>query len=152
MAAKDMELAESRPKPVDQVVLGGTLSEMGRLTAWIDSLSAAYGFSATLKFSISLCLEEAVSNVIRHGYTNSEAQRVTVTCDASRPSHPIFTVDDNATPFNPLELPELPRLDEQDSIEIGGQGIRLLRGFATTLEYEPRPAGNRLRIGIADSG
>ena len=33
-----------------------------------------------------------------------------------------------------------------EEIRIGGQGLRLLRGFAHTLEYEQTAKGNRLRI------
>jgi anti-sigma regulatory factor (Ser/Thr protein kinase) len=125
---------------------------MERLPGWVDSVCVTHGFSENLKFSIRLCLEEVVSNVIRHGYGNDTEQLVTVRCDASRPDRPVFTIDDNAAAFNPLEMAPLPAINQQNEMELGGQGIRLLRGFAETLEYEARPSGNRLRIGFSDAG
>jgi hypothetical protein len=59
-------------------------------------------------------------------------------------------VEDDAAPFNPLEPPALPTIGEQDEGQIGGQGIRLLRGFSDMVEYEAKPSGNRLRIGFSN--
>jgi len=59
-------------------------------------------------------------------------------------------VEDDAAPFNPLEVAALPSIGEQGESRIGGQGIRLLRGFADTIEYEAKPVGNRLRIGFSN--
>jgi hypothetical protein len=83
----------------DRLALRSQLSQMSQLPAWIERLAAHHGIPADIQFAIDLCLEEALSNVIRHGY--------------------------------------------------GGQGIRFLRHFADSLEYEPTPAGNRLSIGFA---
>jgi len=151
MTANDMELAQNQLKHLDQLVLGSQLSEMERLPAWVDSLAAAYGIDDSVKFAINLCLEEVVSNVIRHGYSDKEGQLLTVDCSSPRPGFFVFTVEDDAAPFNPLEIAALPTIDQQDPAQIGGQGIRLLRGFSDMLEYEAKPAGNRLRIGFANA-
>jgi hypothetical protein len=66
-----------------------------------------------------------------------------------REGHFVFVVEDEAPLFNPLDKPELPALNPREEIRIGGQGIRLLRRFADALEYEPMPAGNRLRISFS---
>lgn len=150
MTANDMDLAQNQPKHLDQLVLSSRLSEMERLPVWIDSLAAAYAIDENVKFAINLCLEEAVSNVIRHGYANREGQFLTVDCSSPRPGRFVFTVEDEAALFNPLEIPPQPAIGQQEG-QIGGQGIRLLRGFADSLEYEAKPAGNRLRIGFSNA-
>jgi serine/threonine-protein kinase RsbW len=155
MTANAMELAPDRIGHLDRLVLGSRLSEMERLPVWVESVAAAYGIAESVKFAISLCLEEVVSNVIRHGYSadsTKEEQFVTVHCNSPRPGYFVFTVEDDAAPFNPLAVSELPAIGEQSESQIGGQGIRLLRGFAKTLEYEAKPAGNRLRIGFLNPG
>jgi anti-sigma regulatory factor (Ser/Thr protein kinase) len=126
-----------------------TANEMERLPVWVDAIAVTYAIPENVKFAINLCLEEVVSNSIRHGHSNQPRQFVTVGCAAPRPGYLVFTVEDDAAPFNPLELAPLPTIGEQEQNQIGGQGIRLLRGFADTLEYEPRPGGNRLHIGFA---
>jgi len=150
MTANDMNLAQNQIVPLDQLVMGSQLAEMERLPIWVESLAATHGIGESAKFAINLCLEEVVSNSIRHGYSNREGQFVTVRCSAPRPGYFVFTVEDDAPPFNPLELAALPTVDQQEADQIGGQGIRLLRGFADMLEYEAKPGGNRLHIGFAN--
>ncbi|MGD0797312.1 MAG: ATP-binding protein [Acidobacteriaceae bacterium] len=151
MTANHMDLAQNQLKHLEQLVLGSQLSEMERLPLWVDSLAATHGIDENVKFAINLCLEEVVSNVIRHGYSNREGQLLTVNCSSPRTGHFIFTVEDDAAPFNPLEVTVPPADGRQDQSQIGGQGIRLLRGFADTLEYEAKPRGNRLRIGFSNA-
>jgi len=57
-------------------------------------------------------------------------------------------VEDDAPHFDPLHLPALPKIDDQSPDRLGGQGIRLMSGFADSLEYEPTATGNRLRLGF----
>jgi serine/threonine-protein kinase RsbW len=152
MTANDMDLVQHPVAHLDQIVIGSQLSEMERLPAWVESLAAAHGIAESVKFAISLCLEEVVSNVIRHGYGNETGQFLTVDCSSPRPGSYLFTVEDDAAPFNPLEIAALPAIGEQGEREIGGQGIRLLRGFSDLLEYEAKPGGgNRLRIGFSNA-
>jgi len=151
MTANDMDLAQHQSKHLDQLVLGSQLAEMERLPVWIDSLADAYAIDENVKFAINLCLEEVVSNVIRHGYLNQEGQFLTVDCSSPRPGQFVFTVEDEASPFNPLELATLPSIGQQDDGQIGGQGIRLLRGFSDSLEYEAKSGGNRLHIGFSNA-
>jgi serine/threonine-protein kinase RsbW len=134
---------------LDRIVLQSSLSEMSRIFAWIEALARQYGIVESVQFAINLCMEEAVSNVIRHGYASQSGGSITVCFDVSAEGNFMFTVEDDAPPFNPLEAPVLPTLDEQGEARIGGHGIRLIRGFADTLEYESMPTGNRLHIGFS---
>jgi len=145
-----MSRTENKVGHQDHLVLGSQLSEMERLPAWVESLVSTYGIGDNVKFAINLCLEEVVSNVIRHGYANREGHYLTVSFGTPQPDYLEFTVDDEAPAFNPVELTALPTIGDQTEGQIGGQGIRLLRGFADTIEYEAKPAGNRLRIGFAN--
>lgn len=151
MTANDMDLAQNQLTQLDRLIMGSRLSEMERLPVWVESLAATYGIDESVAFSINLCLEEVVSNVIRHGYSEKAGQFLTVECSSPRPGYFVFTVDDDAAHFNPLGITAPPAIGEQDEGQIGGQGIRLLRGFSDMLEYEAKPAGNRLRIGFSNA-
>lgn len=133
----------------DRLVLPATLSAMERLPRWIEDIAKSRSIDDRTQFAIHLCLEEAVSNSIRHGHVETAAEStVTVACAVSPDGHLVFTVEDNAPPFNPLAAPAMPIVDANGEISIGGHGIRLLRSFASSLAYEPTPSGNRLRIGF----
>jgi anti-sigma regulatory factor (Ser/Thr protein kinase) len=105
-----------------------------------------------IQLGINLCLEEVLSNVMRHGYSNDADRTVVVNFAVPRDGFFLFIVDDDAPHFNPLDSAELPALNSNDEARIGGQGIRFLRRFASTLEYESTPNGNRLSMGFSAEG
>jgi serine/threonine-protein kinase RsbW len=137
---------------VDQLILGSQLADMERLPGWVEVLGERYGIGEQTKFAIHLCLEEAVSNVIRHGYSNSPGLEVMVNFSEPRKGYFVFAVEDNSPHFNPLEQEELPKIGPGEPERIGGQGIRLIKSFADSLEYEEVEGGNRLRMGFGDGG
>jgi anti-sigma regulatory factor (Ser/Thr protein kinase) len=136
---------------IDRIVLRGALSQTSRLSEWAQGLAARYSIDHELQFAIHLCLEEAFSNIIRHGYAPDTAEPVTIEFSRPREGQLVFTIEDFAPPFNPLLAPEIPLLDTGGELVVGGRGIRLLHAFAHTLEHERTAAGNRLRIGFTDA-
>jgi serine/threonine-protein kinase RsbW len=136
----------------DQISLRGQLSEIAQVPAWTQNLASRYSIPFDVQMGIDLCLEEVLSNVIRHGYGNDADRTVVVNFTMPRDGFFLFVVEDEAPRYNPLDAPELPALNSNDAIRVGGQGIRLLRRFTNTLEYEPTPNGNRLRMGFSAAG
>ena len=149
--AMETEYGRVPSEATDRIVLRGGLSETTHLPEWVESVAARYGIDDELQFAIHLCLEEAVSNVIRHGYAQDNTEPVTIEFSRPREGQVVFTVEDFARPFNPLLEPEMPLVDAGGEPAIGGRGIRLLRAFAHTLEHERTATGNRLRIGFTDA-
>lgn len=129
--------------------LQSRLSELALIHPWIDSLTLRYGIPQDKGFAMKLCLEEVLSNVILHGYAGHAEHFITVEFTNPKDGYFVFVVNDEAPPFNPVDAPELPVLDPVDVNRIGGQGIRLLRHFADTLEYRATPSGNQLFIGFS---
>lgn len=136
---------------IERTVLCGGLSETSRLSEWVRSLAARYCIDDELEFAIHLCLEEAVSNIIRHGYPPGTTEPVTVEFTRPREGELLFTVEDFARPFNPVLAPVRSLLDTGKELTIGGRGIPLLRAFAHTLEYDRTATGNRLHIGFKEA-
>src|SRR5262249_43509342 len=127
----------------------GGLSETTRLSEWVRSLAWHEGADDELQFAIQLCLEEAVSNIIRHGYAQGSTEPITIELTQPRQGELVFTVEDFGPPFNPVLHPEMSPLDASGEPAIGGRGIRLLRAFAHALEYERTGARNCLRVGFS---
>jgi serine/threonine-protein kinase RsbW len=136
----------NRTDQTDQLALRSRLSDMTHLPVWIEALAARHSIPANVQFAIDLCLEEVVSNVIRHGYAGADDRSLTVHFTMPAEGYLKFVIEDEAPRFNPLEAPELPALNPDEDSRIGGQGIRFLRNFADGLEYEPTPTGNRLTM------
>lgn len=138
-------------KTGETFTLQSRISELTHLHSWIERLALKHAIPENIQFAMNLCLEEVLSNIIRHGYSGASNSSITVHFESQKGGSFTLTVEDQAPPFNPVDAPQLPPIDLHDEVQIGGQGIRLLREFADTLEYRATPAGNRLIIGFAAS-
>jgi anti-sigma regulatory factor (Ser/Thr protein kinase) len=132
----------------DRLILASRLSEISKVVGWVEDLAARYTISDRIRLSVNLCLEEALANVIRHGYGEAVERAICIEFTMPQEAFFVFTVEDEAPRCNPLDGPELSALHPDREFRIGGQGIRFLRRFADLLEYEATPAGNRLRMGF----
>jgi anti-sigma regulatory factor (Ser/Thr protein kinase) len=129
--------------------LKSRVSELAQIPPWIERLALRFSIPESTQFAMNLCLEEALSNVIWHGYSGQPDHSIAVHFASPGEDYFVFVVEDQAPPFNPVDSPELPSLNERENNDIGGQGIRLLRRFADSLEYQATPTGNRLSIGFS---
>jgi serine/threonine-protein kinase RsbW len=134
----------------DALVLDSDLAAMACLPEWVEAVAARHGLSEKARFAANLCLEEAVSNSIRHGYRGVRGSQVRVFFTGLTPHGWGFTVEDDAPRFNPLEKDPLPAIS-LETLVIGGQGIRLMKAFATSFTYEQTPTGNRLHFAFAQT-
>ena len=140
---------DGKETTVESLTLRSQLTDMARLPVWIEILASRYAIPNQTQFAINLCLEEAVSNVILHGYSSQPDGLITVRFDQPREDYYVFDVEDEAPLFNPINAPEPLPADSLDDFPVGGQGIRLLRQFADSLEHQATQKGNRLSIGFS---
>jgi anti-sigma regulatory factor (Ser/Thr protein kinase) len=152
MTGNDTAVDEKRtddPVP-DRIVLESQLSELIRVSPWIEALAARFAIPENVVFAMNLCLEEALSNVIRHGH-RGQGGSLTIQLTVPHEGRFMLIVDDDAPWFNPLEQEPPPAYAPDNPTQIGGQGIRLIRGFSDSLEYSATPTGNQLRIGFSST-
>jgi anti-sigma regulatory factor (Ser/Thr protein kinase) len=131
------------------LTLRSEMEDLLLVPPWIEHLASEHAISDSLQFAMNLCLEEVLSNVIRHGYANKPGQPIFVRYKAGDDGSFLLIVDDQAPRFDPLAAEPSPVEETLEGIRIGGLGIRLLRSFAASLKYEPTPAGNRLSMGFS---
>lgn len=131
---------------LERLNLQSSLSELARIPEWIERLAARYAIPRDTQFAMDLCLEEVISNVMRHGYAGEPGRPIVARFSTRREGRFALVVEDEAPHFDPLAAPELPVLDSQGQARIGGHGIRLIRHFASQLKYSAKPRGNRLTL------
>jgi len=140
----------NHPSPtVPRLTLHSQLGDLALLWPWVETLAATYAIPADTLFAMQLCLEEALSNVIRHGYRDRPDETLTVDCVPDGNNQLVLTVEDQAPPFDPLAAPEAEDPSSIEELKPGGRGIRLLRKFAGSLAYRRLPGGNRLTMRFA---
>jgi serine/threonine-protein kinase RsbW len=137
----------TQPRPYHlhkRLSLTSSLSELERVSPWISELAECCEIPGETRFAIELCLEEVLSNIVRHGYRAEPGHEITL--DFTREDDSLFfVVEDSAPPFEPIQPGESGPMS-LDTITPGGQGIRLLYRFASSVKYDRLPNGNRLTI------
>jgi anti-sigma regulatory factor (Ser/Thr protein kinase) len=119
------------------------MAELARLTAWADDFIHQAGLSNEVAFRLHLCLEEAVSNIIRHGNVTTVQQEIRVMLDEAEGSV-IAQIEDDGQPFDPCRVQLRRPAASIEDAEAGGFGIPLMRRFASEITYERIGMRNRL--------
>ena len=129
-------------------VFPGTVSGVVDAACWIERLSADRGCPEGLSFGIQLCVEELLTNVVRHGggawLENAEmpaaaAPGVSISIGIMRSDDVIILViEDDGTPFDITAAPAKPvhrRVEEAQPGGLGGGS----RGRAPPCAHAPLP-------------
>ena len=122
------------------------VTEIPRLTSWVEACCAADGLASDFAFKMALALEEAVVNVINHAFSGTAAPHpITVRINITEESFAAEVIDDGVA-FDPTAAPDpdlsLP-LEQRDP---GGLGIYLIRQLTDRLQYRRSRGRNMLRL------
>lgn len=114
------------------------------MAAWAEGFARHAKLSAGATFGLQLCLEEAVSNIIRHGVAPAERPEILVML-AETEDQIAAQIEDEGQPFDPRQFN---REKRAPSVEegVGGFGIPLMLRFAATIRYERNGKRNRLTL------
>jgi serine/threonine-protein kinase RsbW len=107
----------------------------------VAQLAEALGFEASQCRRITLAVDEALSNVIRHAYKNECNHEIELNCEAQE-DFLEFTFVDRGEPVDPARICSQP-LDE---VALGGRGTHLIRQIMDEVRYEQLPGQNRLHL------
>mgnify|MGYP000892282332 CR=1 FL=1 len=111
------------------------LSSLEKVRAIEEQILAganSIGYNAADMFAIKLCLEEALTNAVRHGNCGDISKSVKVRYCICESALEVF-VEDQGKGFRPEEVPD-PRSEENIS-RPGGRGLLLMRAYMDTLDY-----------------
>jgi anti-sigma regulatory factor (Ser/Thr protein kinase) len=107
----------------------------------VSELAAVWGFGDEQCRSITLAVDEALSNVIRHAYKNRCDQEIEMNCQGNA-NYLEFSFLDRG------EAPDPSRFCTQplDETALGGRGTHLIRQIMDEVCYEQLAEGNRLSL------
>jgi len=74
--------------------LRSRMSELAQVPPWIERLAERHTIPATTQFAMDLCLEEVLSNIIRHGYSNKPDHPIVVQFTSPTEEYFMFVVED----------------------------------------------------------
>ena len=130
-------------REVVEIKLINELSELARLNQALTEFAQRHGLAPKAVHDLTLALEEILTNIISHGYTDDREHEITVRLSL-QPGEVRAEVEDDGQPFNPLEAPEPDTAQSLEERTIGGLGIHLVRRLMDGLEYQRREGKNLL--------
>ena len=125
------------------ILVRNDISELTRLTAFVEQFCAANQLPPDLEWQLGLALEEVFTNVVRHGLggQGDHEIRIEMARDASEVT---LLVEDAGVLFDPLSAPPPDIESPLAERPVGGLGIHLVRQVMDTLIYTRVNDHNRL--------
>lgn len=128
-----------------KLTLRNDVSEIRRISDIVDELALLRGLSAEVKNDINMALEEAVANIIHHGFEDEGEHAIDVEIGGSA-SEIIMRIEDEGCPFNPLEAGSLETGLPLEERPVGGIGIHLIRNAVDRMDYRREGRKNILTL------
>jgi serine/threonine-protein kinase RsbW len=118
-------------------------TELEKIRTFIGDKARACGFSEQGVMKITLAVDEACSNLIRHSYHYDASQQFFVDVDFDNNALVIDILDSGAA-FDPMNIPP-PNLKEYaEQHRRGGFGVHIIRMTMDVVEYLPADDNHRL--------
>jgi anti-sigma regulatory factor (Ser/Thr protein kinase) len=135
----DDETTRAEAPPEIQLCVLSQPRLLGAVRALVETFAERIGFCDRGRGELVLAIDEALTNIIRHGYGHAEDCRIWISLRTlSEPSAGIrVEIEDHQACFDPSELPER----DLDEVRPGGLGIHLIRQLTRTCRHEARPEG-----------
>jgi len=127
------------------LLLKNRIVEVSRLVEAVESFGGHAGLSSDLTYRLTLSLDEIVSNVIRHGYSDTGDHIVEVRLTV-HDGTVTAVVEDDGHPYDPRESPAPDLTLPVEQRGPGGLGIYLVKQMMDSIDYERKAGKNVLTV------
>ena len=125
--------------------LKNDLVELRNLERHLANLGGLTKLSDISILRINICLDELFTNIVSYGFED-DSEHVIKFAVRVEDNLLIIEIEDDGTPFNPLEKidPDFPA--NVESAKIGGLGILIIRKLIDSIGYERKKGKNKLTM------
>ena len=128
-----------------KLVIKNEISEIAKLSLFVEELSEELDLSPDLTFNLNLVLEEAVVTVINYAYPKNESQEISLSAQKID-DNLYFVLTDSGKEFDPTQVPDADISLSAEDRQIGGLGIFLIRQIMNKVEYQRIDGKNVLTL------
>ncbi|OGB65667.1 MAG: hypothetical protein A2Y94_04725 [Caldithrix sp. RBG_13_44_9] len=129
----------------EEVIIPAQMPYLRQVRDFIEQIGARHNFDHKIINSFKLVVDEACTNIIRHGYRDIKNGQIMVRAIVRRMSLTIVIVDSGHS-FDPRQVQD-PDLEKYVSIgKKGGLGIFMMRKLMDDIKYNVTSRGNELRL------
>jgi serine phosphatase RsbU (regulator of sigma subunit)/anti-sigma regulatory factor (Ser/Thr protein kinase) len=112
---------------------------------WLRTLGAEFNFSHEDLYRTEVCFEELITNVVNYSAPQYAGQLVHVLV-AIETQRATLTLTDPAAPYDPFSRAPPPKANSIQEMQVGGQGVQLVRSLSDAYLYERRDDTNRVEL------
>jgi anti-sigma regulatory factor (Ser/Thr protein kinase) len=141
---KDEEQSVRDPVPATElyfearIVISPDVRFLAAMRHTIESLTAVLGWNDSESHAITLAVEEALTNKIRHAYKNRPVGRVQFEF-RTEPDALVFQLTDQGEPPDPAKI-----CAQRDSLQVGGFGTHIMKDVMDKVVYRTTEEGNQV--------
>ena len=117
-----------------KLVIKNEISEIAKLSLFVEELSEELDLSPDLTFNLNLVLEEAVVNVINYAYPKNESQEISLSAQKID-DNLYFVLTDSGKEFDPTQVPDADISLSAEDRQIGGLGIFITKKTMDQITY-----------------
>ena len=118
--------------------------------AWLEGLAERDGWPARTLFALTLCADEALTNVISYASAPAGAAALQVRLECARTADSVWLrITDNGAVFDPTAQASPALAVSLDDARVGGHGLRLMRHYLRALHYQRQGDCNVLLLEAA---
>jgi len=129
----------------EEITIPAQMSYLIQVRDFIEHIGKRYKFDDKIINSFKLVIDEACTNIIRHGYRDIKNGEITIKAIIRRLSLTIIIVDQGQS-YDPRQA-NTPDLAKYVSIgKRGGLGIMMMRKLMDDLQYSVTERGNEFRL------
>lgn len=116
------------------------LDKLAQVRHFVTSAAAALPCDEEIIDDIILATDEAVTNIIVHGYEEKEGDICVTVCQ--EPDACVVILADNAPAYNPNDAPHPDINAPLSARPLGGLGVHLIRHLMDELRYQQKSDGS----------
>ncbi len=133
-----------------RLALTADLDTLSRIRDFVTDALTSLGADPAVHDEIRLAVDEAVTNIITHGYAGPGPVTFEIVADDQ---DLVVVINDEAPQFDPTESADVDLTPPGERENPGGYGLFLIRKAVDSVEYRALPDGNELRLtrlGVVD--
>lgn len=129
------------------LIYDSNLSSLETLAKDIESFGKKENLHRDLIYTVNLCLDELITNIISYGYKGIPKQPIRVILEKDGDTV-VVTVKDKGNPFNPVERFKQAPDTESDiqKREVGGLGVFFVKKYMDSIKYNRVGDENELTL------
>ena len=127
----------------NELIISSSTNNLAEVRNFVEMQGADVGLDVKEISHISLAVDEACTNIIKHAYNNSVNEKIKIKIKTNKNKFSV-TITDNGHHFDPSLIGEPNIVKSQKQKKGGGLGMFLMKKLMDEVKYNAKKNGNEL--------